>query len=127
MNRGFNDKLILAYHLDDSIIRMMTSMLVSRKIKAGYEKHKSVGSVIKRRDTKKETVFGSVNSELKFWNDCNKMKNSIDLIDVSDIENLTQEEVREIFDKHCRQINCVLNFNNYQNGEKSQFLRVIRK
>ena len=124
MRDKFYDKTALSYHLDYNIIKMMTSLLTAQKIKSGYEKHKGKGADLKRRSAKAETVHGSISSELSFWSDCGKMKASIDLMETRDVENLTQKEILEIFERYSKKVNCVLNFN--EGNKKSQFLKIIR-
>lgn len=96
----------------------MCSELNATRIIKGYEKHKGKGNNIKKRNTNKESQYGSVNSELIFWRDISKLKNSIDLIDTDDLE-LSNNEIVEVFTRYSKSIPCRLEFNN-----NSQFLKL---
>lgn len=92
-------KLILAKYLKKPIINIINSELNTRILRECHNKHKC-GSIIKRRNTKHESAFGSVQSEMIFWVDVAKMKYSIDLIDTSFIDDLPNSEVETVFNLH---------------------------
>ena len=83
---------------------------------------RSVPSHDKWRDSKKETPYGAVNSELIFWREVGNVKNSIDLMDLTDLDNLSKEEIVEIFKRHSKTFKCTLNYN----SKDSQFIRIHR-
>ena len=112
----------MALYLSKDVISVMRSELGSIKKRKAYNKHKNVGFTIKRRDSKKETPYGAVNSELTFWREVGNVKNSIDLMDLTDLDNLSKEEIVEIFKRHSKTFKCTLNYN----SKDSQFIRIHR-
>ncbi len=100
-------KLILAKYLKKPIINIINSELNIRILRECRNKHRN-GSVIKRRNHKHESAFGTVQSEMIFWIDVSKMKYNIDLVDTSFIDDLPNSEVETIFNLHNNILNAKL-------------------
>lgn len=122
INTNVDNMTILASRLNVGVIKYTIREITKRKTILGFDKHKSQGQVIRRRDTEKEKKFGAIKVELSFWQDVLTTKQMIPLMRIEKFR-ITRGELISLYEKYTKTIQFKLTFDE----DKKQIIKKTRK